>query len=193
MTIKCVIRSSEYDARLSDILVLSGGRQFVPFSILSSATDQVAVSLSLVACSMLLAHVLELEISATPHELGCARGTLLMWQRTYRQRPQLEGSKFESIRPNRMSTTYDYKAYALCTTSHRGILVIPNTSLHVTITWDMRCTTAAPYLQASEVGDSSIRVLSASFPYVNRYICIEHHSQVMNPNLCSTAELLGLP
>lgn len=68
MTIICVIRSSEYDACLSDILVLSGGRQFVSFSILSSATDQVAVSLSLVACSMLLAHVLELEISATPHE-----------------------------------------------------------------------------------------------------------------------------
>ena len=127
--------------------------------------------------------------------LGCAQRTLLMWQRTYRQRPHLEGSKFESIRPNRSSTElqpYDYKAYALCTASHRGILVIPNTSSHFTITWDMRCSTAAPYLQASEVGDSSIRVLSASLPCVNRYICIEHRSQVMNPKLCSTAELLGL-
>ena len=36
--------------------------------------------------------------------LGCARGMLLMWQRTYPQCPHPEGSKFESIRTNRLST-----------------------------------------------------------------------------------------
>ena len=52
-------------------LVLRGGGQFVTFSILSSvsnATDLLAVSLSFLACSMLLAHVLELETSANPHD-----------------------------------------------------------------------------------------------------------------------------
>ena len=51
-------------------LVLRGGGQFVTFSILSSvssATDLLAVSLSLLACSMFLAHVLELETFANPH------------------------------------------------------------------------------------------------------------------------------
>lgn len=52
-------------------LVLRGGGQFVISSILSSvsnATDLLAVSLSFHACSMLLAHVLELETSANPHD-----------------------------------------------------------------------------------------------------------------------------
>ena len=51
-------------------LVLRGGGQFVTFSILSSlrsATDLLAVSLSFLACSMLLARVLELGTSANPH------------------------------------------------------------------------------------------------------------------------------
>ena len=51
-------------------LVLRGGGQFVTFSILSSissATDLLAVGLSLLTCRMLLAHVIELETSANPH------------------------------------------------------------------------------------------------------------------------------
>ena len=65
-------------------LVLRGGGQFVTFSILSSlssvssATDLLAVSLSFLACSMLLAHVLELETSANPHEAALKR-TCLGW------------------------------------------------------------------------------------------------------------------
>ena len=49
-------------------LVLRGGGQFVTFSFLSSVTDLLAVSLSFLVCSVLLAHVLELEISANPHD-----------------------------------------------------------------------------------------------------------------------------
>ena len=66
--VRCVIRFSEYDACLSNILVLKGGEHFVTPSVLSSATGQIAVSLSQVACSMLLAHVLKMKISANPHE-----------------------------------------------------------------------------------------------------------------------------
>lgn len=45
-----------------------------------------------------------------------------MWQRTYPQCPHPEGSKFESIRTNRLSgklPSWDYKAYALCRVSKR--------------------------------------------------------------------------
>lgn len=58
-------------------LVLRGCGQFVTFFIpssLSSAADLLAVSLSFLACSMLLAHVLELQTSANPHDAA--------WQRT---------------------------------------------------------------------------------------------------------------
>ena len=117
--------------------------------------------------------------------LGCARGTLLMWQRTYRQSSHLEGSKFKSIRPNRLSTKVqpcDYKAYALCHASNHKTLVTHSTLSHLTISSHVRRTTADPYSQASEAEDSAIRVLAASMLYVNRCICIQHRSQVINPN-----------
>lgn len=117
--------------------------------------------------------------------LGCARGTLLMWQRTYRQNSHLEGSNFESIRPNPSSTQLqlcDYKAYALCPASNHQILVTPSTLSHLTISSHVRSTTADPYLQTSEAEDSAIRVMAASMLYVNRCICIQHRSQVINPN-----------
>ena len=96
--------------------MLKGGEHFFHSSILSSVTDQIAVSLSHVACSMLLARVLELKISANPPRAcmnngnvwaGVRTRTLLMWQRTYRQSSHLEGSRFEAIRPNRSSTSYN--------------------------------------------------------------------------------------
>ena len=108
--------------------------------------------------------------------LGCARGTLLMWQRTYRQNSHLEGSKFESIRPNRSSTMLqpcDYKAYALCLASNHQIFVTHSTLSHLTI---------SSHVRRSEVEDPAIRVMAASMLYVNRCICIQHRSQVINPN-----------
>ena len=108
-----------------------------------------------------------------------------MWQRTYRPNSHQEGSKFESIRPNRSSTMLqpnDYKAYALCLASNHQILVTPSTYSHLTISSHVRSTTADRYLQVSEAEDLAIRVIAASILYVNRCICIQQRSQVINPN-----------
>ena len=132
--IRCVIAPLEYDACLHDPLSVAWRRTLRHFHYSKQPKQRNGST----RCKLIIpclqyassARTRTGNLCSSPRRcmktdmfgLGCARGTLLMWQRTYPQCPHPEGSKFESIRTNRSSTKlhpWDYKAYALCRASKR--------------------------------------------------------------------------